>query len=502
MASKEEIAAYFAELNIEASDVVLDKCKLSNLKKNIKAIFHNNYLHRDADTTVSSYTATTPKSNKTQKQQTPAHQRISKGTVLSDTYDDFRSSVGSPSTSEKYSQRTDSRSVQCSYGSPLAQFRRGKDYPVSVKNVNKGSLQTETYMYEIMGKKAKSLNSMSQWLGHAILEKHGLSLTEGTLKSHVYCLRVRFETNLGRAVTLNINKLSNYSLFPGQVAVVQGNNPNSTAFIAEKILTDTLLPLPTEPPIIDDELQIVVACGPYTLENNLSYEPLQDLIKYVTEYKPHVLLLVGPFIERSHMSIHDGSLMQTFDSFFESLIENIMNALQGIDIQVVVASSQKDAHHHPVYPTRPYNIRENYTNLTFVSDPCQIDVNGVVIGATSIDVLFHIGQFEMCHPSGMPDRMGRIASPSFKPAQFLSLISTPQGCVYRSRQYGILENKPHILVLPSTWRHFVKSVQDCLVINPERLAKGPVAGTFARIEISPGTGSSLCNHVSCQVIKV
>lgn len=144
-----------------------------------------------------------------------------------------------------------------------------------------------------------------------------------------------------------------------------------------------------------DQLQIVVASGPYTLQNNLTFEPLKDLLKYVCEYKPHVLILIGPFLERNHESILNGSLLQTLDSFFEGLIENIMNSLKDTDTQVIIVSSQNEAHYHPIYPTPPYSITEKYTNLTFFPDPCMINVNGLVIGATSVDILFHIGNFEI-----------------------------------------------------------------------------------------------------------
>lgn len=144
-----------------------------------------------------------------------------------------------------------------------------------------------------------------------------------------------------------------------------------------------------------DLMQIVVAAGPFTLQGNLSYEPLNDILKYVSEYKPNLLILLGPFIDKTHQSIMSGGLAQTFQSFFEGLIENIMNSLLGSDTQVVIVASPKDAHHHPIYPSPPYKIREKYSNLTFMSDPCVIDVNGLVIGATTADVLFDIGNFEI-----------------------------------------------------------------------------------------------------------
>lgn len=142
-------------------------------------------------------------------------------------------------------------------------------------------------------------------------------------------------------------------------------------------------------------MQIVIAAGPFTFQDNISYEPLHDLLKYVNEARPHVLILMGPFLDRNHESILNGGLTQTFDSFFEGLIENIMNSVLNADIQIVVVASLKDANHHPVYPTPPYRIREKYPNLTFVPDPCMLNINGLVIGATTADILFHISNFEL-----------------------------------------------------------------------------------------------------------
>lgn len=147
--------------------------------------------------------------------------------------------------------------------------------------------------------------------------------------------------------------------------------------------------------IFSDQLQIVVASGPYTLQNSLMFEPLKDLLKYVSEYKPHVLILIGPILERTHETVLNSGLTQTLDSFFEGLIENIMNALKDTNTQVIIVSSQNEAHYHPVYPTPPYNVRDKYNNLTFFPDPCMININGLLIGATSADILFHIGNFEI-----------------------------------------------------------------------------------------------------------
>ncbi|CAG9813400.1 unnamed protein product [Phaedon cochleariae] len=335
--SKEEIASYFQELNISASNDVLNKClemciaynigaedfcdqwyayTASNLNGALPTVDHLQKMERkefqnnreqsfsrqtlstpkqssyivsddsypsktDASALVSSY-STTPKSNQIQ---TPTRERrVPKTPIAKDLSESYSSnSTPSISTSEKYTQRSDSRSVQCFYGSTTAKFKRESDLTISVKNYNDDYLTADVrYMYEIMGKKAKSLNNMTHTLGHDILKNHGLVLSEGLLKTHLgemttygrivsdsdgkinvqsILLEGTYETNLNHASTLNIQKMTKYSLFPGQVAVVQGNNVNSNTFIAENIFTDAELNLPEEPVVLNDLAYLIHADG-------------------------------------------------------------------------------------------------------------------------------------------------------------------------------------------------------------------------------------------------
>lgn len=78
---------------------------------------------------------------------------------------------------------------------------------------------------------------------------------------------------------------------------------------------------------LSEPLQIVVAAGPFTVSDNLLYEPLDDLIKYVLEHKPHVLVLIGPIVDATHQEIVDGNTTDPFDVFFEHLIDNFMTKL-------------------------------------------------------------------------------------------------------------------------------------------------------------------------------
>ena len=44
-------------------------------------------------------------------------------------------------------------------------------------------------------------------------------------------------------------------------------------------------------------LHLIVAAGPFTSQTDLIYQPLKDLLEIVKRDKPHVLILMGPFLD-------------------------------------------------------------------------------------------------------------------------------------------------------------------------------------------------------------
>lgn len=46
-------------------------------------------------------------------------------------------------------------------------------------------------------------------------------------------------------------------------------------------------------------------------------------------------------------------------------------------------------------------------------------------------------------------------------------------------------------------------MEDCVVVNPEHLAKGLIGGTYARIELHPPSSDKrMANSINVNVIKV
>ncbi|KAF5274106.1 hypothetical protein FQR65_LT04504 [Abscondita terminalis] len=442
-------------------------------------------------------------------------------------------SVTSTPSTHDYGQRTNAGKVELSYGTQsllkTSTFRR----KLNATNEVKLSLCSEIlscdarYMYNVMNVRASNLNSSTEWIGKYLINKFGLGDAEGFNKTAVrqvttygricsdtvgklhpssVLLEGSQELSNGNTIQLNLNKVSNYALFPGQVVAVQGFNPNGTNFIVQKLYNDaTITSIPQRNTILTEPLQIVVGAGPFTLSNDLQYQPLHDLIKYVTDSKPNVLILIGPFLDASQETICDVTMTELYNNFFESLVEFVMSSLQGSNVSVVLVPSSKDAHHHVVYPTPPYKIKQKYPNLHCFSDPCLININGVTLGVTSADIMLHLSKQEFCNGQG-GDRMARLASHILSQQNFYPLYPSDEDmCVDYEllEQHAVLNVIPEIMILPSNLRYFMKYVNGCVIINPERVTKGYVGGTFCRIEISPTSAeSSIANNIVAQIVRV
>ena len=117
---------------------------------------------------------------------------------------------------------------------------------------------------------------------------------------------------------LNLLEVPGYSLFEGEIIVAEGFM-DTKKFNVNRIWKPAMQPsnpeIFTEQEIktfqsnqADKAIEIMLACGPFTINNELSYEALKDLMQIVNRDKPHVLMLSGPFVSQNHEDISSGDL--------------------------------------------------------------------------------------------------------------------------------------------------------------------------------------------------
>ena len=72
-------------------------------------------------------------------------------------------------------------------------------------------------------------------------------------------------------------------------------------------------------------LSILVAAGPFTSKDDVLYEPLQAVLDYCSERPPHVLLLLGPFVDAEHPLVQAGTLQDSFDDTFATQVHDLLH---------------------------------------------------------------------------------------------------------------------------------------------------------------------------------
>lgn len=105
---------------------------------------------------------------------------------------------------------------------------------------------------------------------------------------------------------LNLNEVPNFSLFEGEVIVAEGFM-DTKKFNVNRIWKPQVSPL-NQPIFTKQELvaynkssdgkamSYMVVCGPFTVNNELSYEALKDLVAVIQRDQPHAAIMAGPFV--------------------------------------------------------------------------------------------------------------------------------------------------------------------------------------------------------------
>ncbi|XP_061756118.1 DNA polymerase alpha subunit B isoform X5 [Nerophis ophidion] len=311
----------------------------------------------------------------------------------------------------------------------------------------------------------------------------------------------------------SIEEFSPVSL-PAQVVAMEGMNTTGDKLVVSKIYEG--IPPPFFTSDVKEEtdeaeaLNVLVACGPYTPSDSLNFDPLLDLIHVIARDRPDVCILLGPFVDSKHEQVEKSQVTETYDAIFSRCINSIVEGTKAVGCSLVFVPSQRDVHHHYIYPQPPFTLPSLSKNprVTLVPDPCTLLIDNVTFGVTSTDILFHMGSEEISCGTGS-DRFSRIVKhmltqrsyyPLYPPAEELNMDYE------KFQSFGLMPLTPDVLVIPSEMRYFVKDVLGCVCINPGRLTKGQVGGTYGRLMVKRTSASADKKRVSpclaAQVVKV
>jgi hypothetical protein len=202
---------------------------------------------------------------------------------------------------------------------------------------------------------------------------------------------IGFDENKLRSIQLDVSKYS-APIIPGEICIIEGNNPRGKNFSVSKLHHEKVLKH-SNTPTINEALTIFVASAPFTTEENFLFEPLEKLIENCQNEKPDILILTGAFFNANSKLILEMTV--EVDEQFLRLLTSLGEKLA--DTQIIVVSSFEDVNSSACYPTSPYHFRNALPSNVFLApDPCILDINGIKIGITSVDVTQHIADSEFC----------------------------------------------------------------------------------------------------------
>ena len=218
----------------------------------------------------------------------------------------------------------------------------------------------------------------------------------------------------GRRIPLNVEGLSSYNFFPGQIVALRGTNASGDSFVVSEVLSLPLLnPPATKPDELDAintryldtpdsdpdnvrPLTLMIASGPYTTDQNLDFAPLHAFLDKAAEAYADSIILIGPFLDAEHAQIRSGdfdappnanpdqaTMADLFRRHISSAIQNFNKRVPTCNVLLV--PSLRDAHHHhAAFPQDKFVKKELGLGA---AGKMTVSMNEMTVGMSSIDNL-------------------------------------------------------------------------------------------------------------------
>ncbi|KAH9854731.1 DNA polymerase alpha subunit B [Lenzites betulinus] len=318
----------------------------------------------------------------------------------------------------------------------------------------------------------------------------------------------------------SVRNVGGQGLFPGAIVALKGKNGGGGSFSVTEFLSLPPLGPPSEVHIKSEtsetQFSMYIACGPFTPDASLAYQPLQSLISKLTEAKPAVVLLLGPFIDSIHPAIKTGDVelppREMFEIEFADRLRTFLHASPG-SLVLLVPSTRDILSDHAVFPQCELPRALCYDpRVRMLPNPARFTLNGVHIAVSSLDVLFHLRKEEFFKrasevdpirsspPPDAPDAMGNLCRHILQQRSFYPLFPVPLDLSHdvnldvshsdllylvpqdddeEAAEVGDGDARPRcapdVLVVPSRLKHFAKVVDGTVAVNPSFLTKATYA---------------------------
>ncbi|KZT73834.1 DNA polymerase alpha, subunit B [Daedalea quercina L-15889] len=337
---------------------------------------------------------------------------------------------------------------------------------------------------------------------------------------------LRFDPNV--KVRQGKQGVGGIGLFPGAIAAFRGKNGGGGCFsVAEILSLPPLHPTPTIKAEDTEPFNVCVACGPFTPDADMQFQPWRKLLTKLKADRPAVVILVGPFVDSAHPAVMNGDVDEPPANIFQrQFLAGISDFLTGSpDSQVLIIPSVRDIiSDHAVFPQGELGAEFGQgPRIRLLPNPCRFSLNDVTFGLTSVDVLFHLRKEELFKraqevepvpPSGGDtsgsDTMVNTCRHLLQQRSFYPIFPVPLDLAHEvnldvthmDRLHLDIDGAdtniaPNVLILPSRLKHFSKVVDSTLAVNPSFLTKY----TYASF-LCASSGSSVGDRIQAEIIRL
>ena len=331
---------------------------------------------------------------------------------------------------------------------------------------------------------------------------------EGKLNSASIVLETSRRMGAGLRVPLKLDSIPSYEFFPGKIVALRGVNASGEYFSVKEVLGMPLLPPAASLPGTLDELNarlgaedgdsgegaplnILVASGPYTTDDNIAFEALQAICDKASSTYADALILMGPFLDLEHPLLASGDFELPEDATYEpdkATLNDVFRILIGTPlrrlaqqvpgINIILIPSVRDAvSKHVSWPQEAVSRKELGLpkQAKFVTNPVMLSLNEVVVGISSQDILYELRQEEVvCGKPTAGNLLARLSKylieqrhfyPLFPPVgrEFLPKSGTMDGLATGAtldtsflKLGEWLNVRPDVLIIPSALSPFAK----------------------------------------------
>jgi DNA polymerase alpha subunit B len=249
---------------------------------------------------------------------------------------------------------------------------------------------------------------------------------EGKLNSSSMVLETSRRMGAALRVPLKVDKLPSAQFFPGQIVALRGINASGEYFSVLEVLKIPLLPSAASTPAainstnqrletitsgMDFPLNILIASGPYTADDNLEFEPLKALCTKAAEECADTLILTGPFLDLEHPLLAAGdfelpdvpgldpdtvTLATMFRHWISTPLQRLTMAVPNITI-ILVPSVRDAVNKHVSWPQEMLVKQELGLpkRARVAPNPVSLSLNESMFQVSSHDVLYELRREEV-----------------------------------------------------------------------------------------------------------